>query len=154
MARFFSIVFKIWLGIIIGIAVFILIAVIIGSFSDTTERAEVDVIELRSIALNIPYDRLARYPDLYQGDPVIYEGRVVQKVSDRGLRVNITPGSYNTWRDNIYVVLRDKARETRVLEGDIVELLGYADGERTYRSIFRQRITIPQVEVYELKVLR
>jgi len=38
----------------------------------------------------------------------------------------------------------------RVLEDDIIEFTGIANGERTGTTIFGQKVTLPRITVYEV----
>lgn len=124
-----------------------------GTASPTVSTA-VSVDELRANAVKLTYDDIARYPDVHYGKSVVYTGKVVQKVSDTQYRISITETDLGLWKDTVYVFLRESARNSRILEDDIVEFVGVLRGEQTYRSIFNQRITIPRIDVYEINVVR
>lgn len=109
--------------------------------------------EMREQAKEIPYNDLARYPDEYKGDPVIYQGEIIQKISSTEYRVNITEGSYGFWSDTIYIVLNGEAKKVRLLEDDIIEFVGLAKGEFTYKAVLGQRVSIPRIDAYEVKIL-
>ena len=120
---------------------------------ETDVEPVVDVTQLRASLVPLSYDDLARYPDENKGKSVVYRGKVVQKVSDTTFRVNITQDKYGFWSDTVYVELKGQAKEARILEDDIIELLGVTNGERSYRAVLGNRITIPRISVYEARVL-
>ena len=64
--------------------------------------------------------------------------------------MNITQGPYGIWEDTVYLEIRGDARKARVLEGDIIEFTGIANGERTGTTIFGQKVTLPRITVYEV----
>lgn len=51
------------------------------------EELVVNVTDLRIKLVSLSYDDLARYPDQHKGKAVSYQGKVIQKVSDTGLRI-------------------------------------------------------------------
>lgn len=112
----------------------------------------VDVYSLEENVVNVSYDDLARYPFQHKGKAVIYRGKIVQKVNDI-LRVDITEDEYGRWTDTVYVELKPSARNVSVLEGDIIQFTGIANGTMTYESVLRVPITIPWINAYKLVLL-
>jgi len=105
---------------------------------------------IKKEAMQVSYDDLARYPDKFIETPVHLTGKIVQKMSPDQYRVNITKNEY-FWEDTIYVFLETEAR---LLEDDEVEFYGLAHGTITYETVIGDYITIPRVDVYEIKLLK
>ncbi len=54
--------------------------------------------------VNPSYQELARQPESYLGKVIYFRGQVVQSVQDGRdyvLRVNVSPGAYETWKDTV-----------------------------------------------------
>ena len=73
------------------------------------------------------------------------------------LRVNVTlQGSayYSYYTDTIYVVYdnSDEISVSKILEDDIIEIWGIAEGDYSYTSIFGSKITLPSVVAKYIKV--
>ena len=126
---------------------------ILGNRGEDDAAEPVDIAALRSVAEAIPYDDLARYPDEYKGKPVIYTGKVVQVVSKTALRVSISQDQFGFWDDTVYVDLKEGAREVSLLEEDIIQLVGVANGDYTYTAVLGNRITVPRITAYEISLL-
>lgn len=94
------------------------------------------------------YESIARNPDQYKGKYAKFTGEVIQ-VLESGknveLRVNVTKGAY-MYEDTIYVTYtRKNETESRILENDIVTIYGTLEGLKSYESILKTTITIPQI---------
>lgn len=95
------------------------------------------------------YDEISRNPDLYKGLKALFKAEVVQ-AQENGLevvlRVNITEGDYY-WADTIWVNYTKKSiTESRILEGDIINLYGTLQGLISYTAVLGNIITIPLFE--------
>lgn len=113
----------------------------------------IDAMQLRASLVPLTYDDIARYPDENNGKSVLYRGKIVQKIGVSALRVNITQDEYGLWSDTVYVDLKGAAKDVRLLEEDIIELLGITNGDHTYRTIFGHLVTIPKITAYEITIL-
>lgn len=93
------------------------------------------------------YEQIARFPDTHKGKCFSFRGEVEQDTV-LGFRINITEGRYS-WDDDIFVLsgFDDSCigTEGRVLEDDIVEFHGTAEGTWTYETIFGAGRGIPLV---------
>lgn len=118
--------------------------------SNTPSVAQVDIEQLKSTAQTFDYQDMARYPEKYKGQYVRFNGKVVQKM-DNVLRVNVTEGEYDLWDDTVYAVMRDN--NARILEDDLVEMYGIADGLESYKAVLGNKITIPRVQIYAAQAL-
>lgn len=103
----------------------------------------------------IPYKDLARNPDNFNGNHVLYTGKVIQVMEDGNdiqLRVNITKDDYGYYDDTIFVTYTKKSTEGRILEDDIITIWGTANGNITYTTVLGSEMTIPRVDARVVKV--
>jgi hypothetical protein len=111
--------------------------------------AALSVQEVRAQAGAIDYDLLARAPTQYAGRLVTFQGQVIQVSQDGlfyALRVNVTRGKYDFWKDTIWVDYRaGSGSEPRILEKDIITLWGEFVGIKSYKAVLGQTIQIPHV---------
>jgi hypothetical protein len=96
------------------------------------------------------YLELQRRADSFVGQPLSFAGKVIQSVrSGEGyaLRINVTPGNYNSWQDTIYVDYSALARtiQNGVAEGNLVSVRGTFAGIRSYLSVLGETIQVPSV---------
>lgn len=95
------------------------------------------------------YEDLARDPEQYKDSPMVFKGKVVQ-VMEVGksltLRVNVTKGEYNIWKDTIYVDYKLNENESRILEDDIITLYGDYRGIKSYTTVLGSRVSIPHIK--------
>lgn len=101
------------------------------------------------------YLELQRQADSFVGQPLSFAGKVIQSVrsgqgqSSQGyaLRINVTPGNYNSWQDTIYVDYSALARaiQNGVAEGDLVSVRGTFTGIKSYLSVLGETIQVPAV---------
>jgi hypothetical protein len=105
--------------------------------------------QVRAQAGVIGYDLLARSPTSYEGRLVSFQGKVVQATQSGlsyVLRVNVSRGAYDIWKDTIFVDYRaGSASEPRILDGDIIRLWGEFVGIKSYKAVLGQTIQIPYV---------
>jgi hypothetical protein len=110
----------------------------------TTIDPEIFKAECKSIA----YDDLARNPESYKGEKVVFTGKVVQTMEQSGvgvLRVNVTKTRFG-YDDTVYVLYTVDS-SNRILEDDIVTLYGYSMGLYTYETVLGASVTIPEILV-------
>ena len=96
----------------------------------------------------VTYEDLARYPEQHRDQIIQITGRVVQAVYDGGgvmLRIDLAPGSYATSSVVLVSYRTISSAEPRILEGDLVRILGSSEGLTSYESIFHQTIQAPQI---------
>ena len=140
----------IYLGAIIApIALLITLVAVAGDTEPTASAVPTPVLsfaELKANANALTYEELYRNNETYQGDLVYLKGEVIQVVADGNsdsyeLRVAITQSDYG-YDDPVYA---QYTGPVRLLEDDIVELVGNVKGLRSYRSVLGGRITIPEI---------
>lgn len=96
----------------------------------------------------IPYKKLARTPDKYEGKKVKYTGKVIQVMEStysNSYRIEVTKGSYGIWDDVVYVTYYGNSSK-RILEDDIVTFYGKYDGLYSYESVLGASVTVPSVD--------
>jgi len=100
---------------------------------------------------DISYDSLARSTEQYVGAVVEYSGKVIQVIEQSPqsytLRVNITKGEYEIWKDTVLV----RYKGPRLLEDDIVHFWGRVKGRRTYTTVLGAAVTLPEIEAVALE---
>ncbi|AHC30361.1 hypothetical protein CF77_gp04 [Oenococcus phage phi9805] len=94
---------------------------------------------------DITYDSLARNPDQYKGQKVVYTGEVVQVLEgdeETDLRVAIN-GDYD---DIVYVAFDPSIMNgSHILENDKIRFYGKSKGDYTYKATSGTKITVPLV---------
>lgn len=97
------------------------------------------------------YDELARNPEAYKNKHIHVRGKVAQIISENGLnvliRINITSSEYDFWTDDVVITYtRQSANESRILEGDIIDVYGVYEGIESYKSaIGDSSFNVPQI---------
>ncbi len=96
------------------------------------------------------YDDIARNPDKYKGENLVFIGKVVQCERIYGTsyyaRVDVTVDITADYKDIIYVTFDIPQGESKILKGDIVMLYGVCQGTETYTSVLGEEITIPAIQ--------
>ncbi len=105
--------------------------------------------QIKSSAMTISYDTLARNTESHVGKTVYFRGDVIQVMESSwndsmDLRVSVPDG------DVMYVHYGDGPR---VLEGDTVDFYAEVDGRLTYETVLGAEITIPEVTALVLTVV-
>lgn len=95
------------------------------------------------------YLDLLRRADAFAGKPLSFAGQVIQSISGaqgNALRINVTPGKYNSWRDTIYVEYKPAAAgPAQITEGVLISVRGVVSGTKSYQSVVGDTITVPSV---------
>lgn len=106
----------------------------------------------------VKYEDLARNPDNYKGQNLVFKGEVIQCEQSYGTsyyaRVNVTLNEYDYYEDTIYVTFELPEGADKILEEDIVKLYGVCQGSETYTSIFGESITIPSLEAAYVELVK
>jgi len=110
---------------------------------------EKSVQDIKSSAVSVPWDQLARDPRSHKGTIVVLRGKVVQSLergSSYALRVDVAPDEIKFPSDIVFVDYRKRSTsETRILEGDQVQFWGEYVGIYSYTATMGQTIQIPHV---------
>jgi hypothetical protein len=96
---------------------------------------------------NFSYDELARNPARHIGAPVSFSGKVVQALKngrDYTLRVNVSRGQFNIWKDTVFVEYHTGSAQ-RILEEDIIDFRGKFAGIKSYTTVLGATVPIPYV---------
>jgi hypothetical protein len=111
--------------------------------------AAMSVAELKSQSRAIPYSSLAREPKNYVGNVVKFQGKVIQAVesgSNVTLLVNVTPKTFGSWSDPVYVDYRKASdSELIILDNDLVSFWGKYIGIKSYQAIRGNTVQIPHI---------
>ena len=142
----------------IGAAIVLVFLFIIGNLlsnqPDQQKPSEITFEEFKITAINIEYDELARNTEQHKNTRVHLIGKVIQVVDTPPiLRIDVaktTPS--NSFPNSKIIWVTRKDSTGRVLENDTVEVWGTVKGPKTYKSVLRQQITIPEVESKYLKI--
>ena len=95
----------------------------------------------------IPYDDVARNPNSYVGDNVMFSGTVIQ-VSETAFDLfdsNSVDFRVETSDGVWYVSYNRPEGESRILEGDYITCYGECDGITTYISVLGGNVTVPKL---------
>lgn len=110
--------------------------------------------QFKAKCTQLDYTQLARNPDNYKGQRVVYVGKVAQ-VQESGnnlvLRVNVNEGESGLWKDTVWVNYTKPAGSNRILENDVVQLWGIVKGLRHYTAIMGNDIAIPEIDAKYLE---
>lgn len=110
--------------------------------------------QIYSKSQSIPYERLLRYPDSYQGSLIRIDGQVKQVnpinkeyavliVATRPLGEELS-SKLTYFNDYVYVHYTGKSYST-ILEDDVVTIYGEYKGRITYDTIIGSKNTVPEV---------
>jgi hypothetical protein len=116
-------------------------------------KPTVDPETLKATATTIDFDSLARKTEDYVGQYVYYRCKVIQVMSvgsGYALRVDVTKGKYDLWTDTVYVNYTGE----RLLEDDIIDLWGQVVGRKSYTSILRTTIELPEIDAILVEVVK
>jgi hypothetical protein len=95
------------------------------------------------------YLDLLRRADAFAGKPLSFAGQVIQSIpgaQTNALRINVTPGKYNSWQDTIYVEYKPAAAgSVQIAEGLLISVRGIVGGIKSYQSVIGDTITVPSV---------
>ena len=104
--------------------------------------------DLKRAAKQVPWEELYRDNEKHEGKLVYLEGEIVQVITEGNsnryrLRVAVT--HTDRGYDSAEVVFVHYTGPERLLEDDLVEIVGIVKGLYTYRSVLGGPITIPEV---------
>ena len=99
----------------------------------------------------ITYTQLARDPDAYVGKLVKFKGKVIQVMEGNGV-TQLRLAVNSDYDDIIYMEYESDLVSSRVLEDDIITILGVSAGLLSYKSTIGGTITIPSVLVDDVEI--
>lgn len=110
-------------------------------------------IEISKNAVPVNYEELARFTKRYDGKAIVVTGKVSQ-IFDNGVRIDMTKGQFGIWKNSIYIEEKGEWTENiKLLEDDIIKVVGIGRGEKSFINIFKNKQTIPRVEAIAIEVL-
>lgn len=129
-----------------------------NSVSDVANKTiNINIPEYKSQCVDISYDNLARDTEKYINTKTKFTGQIIQ-VQDSGkrliLRVNVTKGDFNTYKDTLWINYLLKSGEKHLLENDVINLWGTIKERKTYRSTLGGEITIPQIDALAIELTK
>lgn len=152
-------IISIFLGIFFLIKAFSVFEDIVDSVNYDTQYNErttaVNYVEDKENFINscklYNYNDIARNPNNYKNQNVIFVGQVIQVVEgvlgEVDYRIAVTEDTLGYYDDIIYCTYTYSTGESKILEDDIVTLYGICEGDYTYTSVLGGRITIPKVRI-------
>lgn len=124
-------------------------AAIAGALLATLSGAALGQASSQSDPSHEMYLDLLRRADSFTGKPLSFAGQVIQSIQggqSNALRINVTPGKYNSWQDTIYVEYQPTAAgQTQIAEGVLISIRGTFTGTKSYQSVIGDTITVPSV---------
>ena len=112
---------------------------------EDAERSMKAIQSYKGGAQTINYKTLARNPEQYKGEIVVYTGRVVQVMesgNDLSMRVSIDDKG-----DNVFLInYRKLANEGRILEDDTLTFYGEFKGITKYKAVLGNEISVPEIK--------
>lgn len=119
-------------------------------YSKYLENEEIRNFMQKAFANNITMDMLNRQPSYYLGKEVYFGGHVLQAIytpdNHNEVELRIEVKTVASDQDVVYVTYTLQHNETRILEGDYVDMYGIFCGMFTYNSVGGGPITIPKIE--------
>ena len=98
----------------------------------------------------ITYDQLARTPDDYLVKKVKFRGKVVQVMEGDGV-TQIRLAVNDNYDTILLGEIKPNALKARVLEGDVITVMGLSTGLITYQSTMGASISIPGVYIEKVE---
>lgn len=137
--------------LLLGVIVLFISATFLPSANKTISSQEsINIEEYKAKSTLIFYEDLARQTEKYVGKKAKFTGQVIQVQEIYGnqiiLRVNVTKGDYDIYKDTIWINYRYQEGESRVLENDIINVWGEIKGRKSYLTILGNKITIPELD--------
>ena len=103
------------------------------------------------------YEEIARNPNKVKGHKAMVFGKVIQVIEQGdsvNLRVNISQSEWDIYSDTVYVTYTKKTSdEDRILENDIVMIMGTLDGLYTYDADSGAQVTLPLIQSDYIRIL-
>lgn len=98
---------------------------------------------------SITYDNLARNPDKYKFQGVVFTGEVIQVIEsneDTQFRIAID-GNYDKV---MYCIYMPEEGEQRILEKDVIRFNGIFTGIIDYKTVLGAKISVPSIAIAEI----
>lgn len=102
--------------------------------------------EKKGYDTGISYDNLARTPDKYKGKKVKFKGKILQVMEGDGY-TQMRMAVNSNYNQVIYIEIEEGVTKERILEDDVITIMGISNGLLSYESTMGGKITIPSVIV-------
>ncbi len=115
--------------------------------AEAKKRAEAE--EKKGYETGITFNQIARNPDDYEGDKIKFRGKVIQVMEGDGeteVRIAVN-GNYDTI---LYGSYDSSIVGSRILDGDMITVMGISTGLLTYKSTMGGDITIPSMLIFQV----
>lgn len=114
---------------------------------EARKRAEAE--EKKGYDTGITYDQIARNPDNYEGDKIKFRGKVLQVMEGDG-ETQIRIAVNNNYDTVLYGSFDASIVDSRILEDDVITVMGLSAGLLTYESTMGGQITIPSMLIFQI----
>lgn len=124
--------------------------------ADEKERKEAEALkkqeeeEKKGYETGITYDQLARSPDDHDGGKIKFSGKVVQVMEGDG-ETQIRIAVNNNYDTILYGVYDSSLVDSRILEDDMITVMGLSAGLLSYESTMGGKITIPSMLILQVE---
>lgn len=116
-----------------------------------TQEETLSKEEYQELCEEYTYKEIARNPDDFEGEYIVFTGEVIQVQEGIGdsitLRVNMTENEYGYYEDTVYCTYSYSDEDSKILEDDIIKIYGECQGDTSYTSILGQKVTLPKIEI-------
>ena len=139
----------------VTIALVAIIIIIATSGNTPSDLIDLPENEYREQCQSFTYDEIARYPDKYEKKLAKFTGKVVQVIRNGDeiqMRVNITPTSYCSYTDTVFVFYTP-ADNVNILEDDIITMYGELRGMQEYETVLGATMSIPRIYVKYIDIV-
>jgi peptidoglycan hydrolase-like protein with peptidoglycan-binding domain len=92
----------------------------------------------------IDYEEISRYPERHEGDPIKFDGKVVQVLGDRASGYELRVATKGSHSDVVYLFVSSDPG-FGILEDDKIRVYGYVDEPVTYTTVLGASVTIPGI---------
>ncbi|MEH7482606.1 toxin regulator [Neobacillus drentensis] len=106
--------------------------------------------EKRGYATGITYNQLARTPDKYIGEKVKFHGKVIQVMEGDGV-TQIRLAVNDNYDTILFAEFDSTVVDSRILEDDVITIMGLSTGLITYDSTLGGKISIPGVSIEKIE---
>lgn len=114
------------------------------------EKKKKEEKEKQGYETGITYEELARTPEEYEAEKVKLHGKVVQ-VMEGDSTVQLRIAVDDNYDHMLFAEYDSSITESRVLEDDMITIMGVSEGLLTYESTMGGDITIPAVYVDKIE---
>ncbi|WP_121609867.1 toxin regulator [Mesobacillus foraminis] len=118
--------------------------------AEAEEKAKKEAEEKKGYETGITYDQLARTPDDFIAKKVKFNGKVVQVIEGSGV-TQIRLAVNDNYDTILFAEYDSSIIDSRILEDDMITIMGVSTGLLTYESTMGGEISIPGVSVDKIE---